>query len=69
MKLKEIISSVLAVFCITSIINFFQNDRNEIVSDRGLQVLNDESLMSQVREEINRRKIDGQSGPIIIKFK
>ncbi len=69
MKLKEIISSVLAVFCITSIINFFQNDRNEIISDRGLQVLNDESLMSQVRKEINKRKIDGQSGPIIIKFK
>ena len=69
MKLKEIISSVLAVFCITSIINFFQNDRNEIISDRGLQVLNDESLMSQVRKEINKRKIEGQSGPIIIKFK
>ncbi len=68
MKLKEIISSVLAVFCITSIINFFQNDRNEIISDRGLRVLGDESLMSQVKEEINRRNANGQSGPIIIKF-
>lgn len=66
--LKEIASSVLAVFCITSIINFFQNDRNEIVSDRGLQVLGDDSLMSQVQEEIDRRNVNGQSGPIIIKF-
>lgn len=54
---------VLAVFAIRE---FFRNDRNQLVSARGRQVLNDVKLMEQVKKEMEKHDLQGISGPVVV---
>lgn len=55
----------LAIF---QIMSFFQNDRNDIISDRGWEVLNNPEMMKEVNLEIEKYRKSGRSDELTINF-
>ncbi|MBK7113721.1 MAG: hypothetical protein IPH60_14910 [Flavobacteriales bacterium] len=54
---------VLAVF---AILEFFRNDRNQLISARGRAVLNDPALMKKVSAQLAEHEKKGVSGPVVV---
>lgn len=54
------------VLAVLAIREFFRNDRNQLVSARGREVLDDEDLMKRVREELEKHEKGGISGPVVV---
>lgn len=64
--LEGLLAALVMVLAVLAIREFFRNDRNQLVSARGKQVLNDEKLMRRVRKEMERHEKDGISGPVVV---
>jgi hypothetical protein len=64
--LEGLLAALVMVLAFLAIREFFRNDRNQLVSARGKQVLNDEKLMRRVRKEMERHEKDGISGPVVV---
>ena len=58
------------VLAVLAIREFFRNDRNQLISTRGKQVLGDEALMKRVNEQmkaqLSKHETAGISGPIVV---
>ena len=55
----------LAIF---QIMSFFQNDRNDIISARGGEVLNNPEMMKKVNVEIEKYRKSGRNDELAINF-
>ena len=53
---------------IFQIMSFFKNDRNDIISDRGWEVLNNPEMMKKVNMEIEKYRKSGRNGKLTINF-
>lgn len=56
--LYTIVGLALASLAIVSLFNFFKNDRNEIVSDEGKHVLDDEEKMKSLHKKLADQETD-----------
>lgn len=48
--------------------SFFKNDRNDIISDRGWEVLNNPEMMKKVNLEIEKYRKSGRNDELTINF-
>jgi hypothetical protein len=48
--------------------SFFKNDRNDIISDRGWEVLNNPEMMKEVNLEIEKYRKSGRNDELTINF-
>ncbi len=63
---KAIGAALLVLLAIIAIWEFFRNDRNQLVTARGKQVLNDDKLMKRVKREMEKHEQEGISGPVVV---
>jgi len=63
---EGLVAAVAMVLAVLAIREFFRNDRNQLVSARGREVLDDEDLMKRVREELEKHEKGGISGPVVV---
>lgn len=62
------IKLILNNLTIFQIILFFRNDRNDIISDRGWEVLNNPEMMKIVNKKLGEYKESGGSGEVVVNF-
>lgn len=65
---EKIGAALLVLLAVLAIWEFFRNDRNELISARGKQVLGDNDLMKRVNDEVERHKDQNISGPVVVKL-
>lgn len=67
---EGIMAVLLLVLAVFAIREFFRNDRNQLISARGKQVLGDEKLMKQVNKQLKEQLLahekEGVSGPVVV---
>lgn len=63
---EDLLAAVLVILAIAAIREFFQNDRNQLISARGKQVLGDEKMMRKVNKELEKHEKQGISGPVVV---
>jgi hypothetical protein len=63
---EDLLAAVLVILAVAAIRDYFQNDRNQLISTRGRQVLGDEKLMRKVNEELEKHENEGISGPVVV---
>jgi len=63
---EGLVAAVAMVLAVLAIREFFRNDRNQLVSARGREVLDDEALMKRVRAELEKHEKGGISGPVVV---
>jgi hypothetical protein len=63
---EDILAAVLLILVLAAIREFFQNDRNRIISARGRQVLDDPELMKRVNQRLKEHETKGVSGPVVV---
>jgi beta-lactam-binding protein with PASTA domain len=57
---------LVMVLAIIAIWDFFSNDKNQVVSARGKQVMDDDGLMQKVKDEIEKHEREGVPGPVVV---
>lgn len=61
----KLLLNTLSIFQISL---FFQNDRNDIISVRGWEVLNSPEMMKKVDAELEKYRKSGGSGGVVVNF-
>lgn len=62
------IETIYRQLFIFQIMSFFKNDRNDIISDRGWEVLNNPEMMKVVNLEIEKYRKSGRNDELTINF-
>lgn len=62
------IETIYRQLFIFQIMSFFKNDRNDIISDRGWEVLNNPEMMKEVNLEIEKYRKSGRNDELTINF-
>lgn len=67
--IEALLAALAVVLAVVAIREFFRNDRNQLVSARGKQVLNDKKLMARVQKELDEHHDKGISGPVVVNLR
>lgn len=67
-KIKKFLSSLYNNLALIRLKEFFENDSNNLISERGYIVLSNPDLMKKVNLAILEYLKDKKTGPIVIDF-
>ncbi|HQY01073.1 MAG TPA: hypothetical protein PLV08_14945 [Flavobacteriales bacterium] len=64
------VAALIMVLAVLAIREFFRNDRNQLISARGRQVLGDPELMvrvnKQLKAQLKEHEKQERSGPVVV---
>ena len=64
--MNRFFNTLISQIGILNVVHFFRNDKNDIISDRGWEVLNDPEMMERVNEKIKECIKSG--GDVVVDF-
>jgi hypothetical protein len=64
--MNRFFNTLISQIGILNVVYFFRNDKNDIISNRGWEVLNNPEMMEKVNRKIRECKISG--GDVVVDF-
>jgi len=64
--MNRFFNTLISQIGILNVVYFFRNDKNDIISDRGWEVLNNPEMMEKANRKIRECQISG--GDVVVDF-